>query len=97
MTDSKELVARLRARCEYQSRGYGEVVDVPDGDCDEAADAIEALEAENARLREALEPIVKDAQRNLFFMGSNQQMHPDGLRLCEFDLDRARKALEGVK
>lgn len=67
MTDSKALIERLRGNfdlteCEHGFRLYGGHT-CPNEDCDrrdirEAADHIEKLEADNARLREALGKIV---------------------------------------
>ncbi len=50
----RDIVARMRCRTLMWNRGNGDVRDVPDEDCLEAADKIERLRAENARLREAL-------------------------------------------
>lgn len=67
----------------------------PDGP--EAADRIEALEAENARLREALAPFAK-----ITFEGTFWERHPDspvlfihatGEEVTVADFDKARTAL----
>lgn len=50
----RDIVARMRCRTLMWNRGNGDVRDVPDEDCLEAADKIERLRAENERLREAL-------------------------------------------
>lgn len=49
-----DIVERMRCRTLMQYRGHGDARDVPDEDCNEAADEIERLRAENARLRKAL-------------------------------------------
>lgn len=51
MTDSKALIERLNA---FENHLFGPEADL----VNEAADHIEKLEADNARLREALEKIV---------------------------------------
>ena len=50
MTD---IVERLRARIEMVNAGHGNVYDIPDEMCIEAADEIERLMVENAWLRVA--------------------------------------------
>lgn len=70
---SEDIVVRLRDRREYQARGHGEVVDVPDGDCDEAADTIEALRGEVERLNS-----LREFKQNLTALGRvdlNVQVH----------------------
>lgn len=51
MTD---LVERLRYRREFINRGHGDVQDVPDETCQEAADTIESLQARVRELERAL-------------------------------------------
>ena len=75
MTDDKALVERLRARV-----SHSEILLVhpprpaPDRDCHYAADRIEALSAENERLREALTQIarLRTDLRGDFSLGSHQ-------------------------
>lgn len=56
--DDKALVERLRKRREAEMIGGYERIEWEDEDALEAADRIEALSAENERLREALRNIV---------------------------------------
>jgi hypothetical protein len=51
MADTADLVKRLRSKLRKESPIH--YARVPDEDCIEAANRIEALEAENARLRNA--------------------------------------------
>ena len=83
MSDNiKELVKRLRDRREYQSRGHGEVVDVADGDCSEAADALEAM----AKYRADYEAM-KAHNKELF----------GKLSAAEAERDRMKAALDVAK
>ena len=63
MTDEqKALVERLRGHSKIMARDKGKFVRFIDvATCNEAADLIDEMEAENARLREALFPFAEQA------------------------------------
>jgi hypothetical protein len=56
-----DIVARMRCRTLMLNCGNGDVRDLPDEDCLEAADEIERLRAREARLREALKEFLEYA------------------------------------
>ena len=64
-----------------------------------AADEIERLRAENAKLREALEPFVDEANRRSWLLkitdAEDDNIPINGSSLTNGDLRRARAALEG--
>lgn len=61
----------------------------------EAANRIEALEAENARLRDALVPFVEGYTHTNVFLRTREKMHPAGQDLYHEDVERARQAMKG--
>jgi NAD(P)-dependent dehydrogenase (short-subunit alcohol dehydrogenase family) len=102
----KELVKRLRDRREYQSRGHGEVVDVADGDCEDAADALEALAGEVENLRHDVARHMgianaAEAERDELanwkasFLHENEQILASNAQLAA-ERDRLKAALEDI-
>ena len=61
-TRKMTLVERLRNRREMVNYGSGDVRDIPDEDCEEAAARIVELEAEVERYKVALEDTIKGMQ-----------------------------------
>lgn len=92
---SDDLVKRLRKASVDNYLFLGSYrLDVAD-----AADEIERLRAENARLREALEPFVDEANRRSWLLkitdAEDDNIPINGSSLTNGDLRRARAALEG--
>lgn len=93
-----DIVARMRCRTLMWNRGNGDVCDVPDEDCLEAADEIERLRAENARLREVLEDHIRAAEcirhwHDAFSDSSGMVVSAEHVRLLWSATSRARTAL----
>lgn len=96
---SSELVERLRNRAESYRMG-GPSSEHTAALLDEAAARLEALEADKARLREALEPFARYASENGFGLDNNGAPLPDTdgvgwIYLTNGDFRAARRAREG--
>lgn len=74
----------------YLRNAVPEILALLEADKDER---VAALEADNGRMREALEPFVEGYSHTAVFLRTREKMHSAGLDLYREDVERARRAL----
>ncbi len=91
-----DIIARMRCRTLMQYRGHGDVRDVPDEDCLEAAAEIERLNAENTRLREVLKESKHDLLEIMYSADDPYESSEDYTNNFPWIVQCARTAAERI-